>query len=301
MPLRPPDRRNFVVLDMMIMQAGNGLALGFLYVLIALGLSIIFGLLGIVNFAHGVFFALGAYFAVTIYHLTGWWGVPFAVILVGLIGVATEITVIRRLYDKDPLISLIVTFALSLLAEATIRAIWGPGGQPFNAPRIFNGVLVFGPLVVSIYRVAVMALVIAILGGLWAFLQFTPFGRILRAGSRDPDMVGLLGINLPRVLTGTFALGCMLAAVAGILAAPLWAVTPTMGTAAIMPAFVIVVIGGLGSYLGAIVAGLAVGLVQSLTIQFMPDASTAAMYVLMAVVLLVRPRGLFGESWERFE
>lgn len=287
--------------DMMLLQIGNGMALGFLYVLIALGLSIIFGLLGIVNFAHGVFFALGAYFSITLFGVMGWWGIPVAIALVGVIGMLTEVVLIRRLYDKDPLISLIVTFAFSLLAEAIIRTVWGPVGQPFDAPEALNGVLIWGPFVIATYRLAVMLLVIAILAVLWAFLQFTPFGRILRAGSRDPGMVGVLGINLPHVLTGTFGLGCVLAAIAGSLAAPLWSVTPSMGEAAIMPAFVIVTIGGLGSYVGAIVAGLLVGLVQSLAVQFVPEASTAAMYVLMALVLLVRPRGLFGERWERFE
>ena len=289
------------MLDIVLMQAGNGLVLGFLYVLIALGLSIIFGLLGIVNFAHGVFFALGAYFSVTLYAVMGWAGVPLAVLLVGVVGMATEVLVIRHLYDKDPLVSLITTFALALLAEAMIRAIWGPAGQPFNPPDALSGVVIWGPFLITRYRVAVMLVTIAILLGLWAFLRYTPFGRILRAGSRDPEMVGLLGINLPRALTGTFGLGCLLAAIAGLLAAPLWTVTPSMGTAAIMPAFVIVTIGGLGSYLGAVIAGLLVGIVQALTIQFAPAASAAAMYVLMAAILLVRPRGLLGERWERFE
>ena len=289
------------MLDVVLMQAGNGLVLGFLYVLIALGLSIVFGLLGIVNFAHGSFFALGAYFAVTLVGAIGWVGAPIAVVLVGVIGMATEVALIRRLYDKDPLVGLIVTFALALLAEALIRAVWGSAGQPFRAPRALAGIVMWGPFLITRYRLAVMGLTVAILAALWAFLRFTPFGRILRAGSRDPEMVGLLGINLPRALTGTFGLGCLLAAIAGLLAAPLWTVTPSMGTAAIMPAFVIVTIGGLGSYVGAVIAGLLVGVVQSLTIQFDPAASAAAMYVLMAAILLVRPRGLLGEQWERFE
>lgn len=289
------------MLDMIIMQAGNGLALGFLYVLIALGLSIIFGLLGIVNFAHGVFFALGAYFSLTLFNLVGWWGVPLALVIVAIIGMITEVLLIRRLYDKEPLVSLIVTFALALLAQAVIRVIWGAQGQPFSAPGWLNGVIMAGPFIIATYRIAIMVCAVVILIAFWAFMRFTPFGRVLRAGSRDPQMVQMLGINLPRVLTGTFGLGCFLAAVAGLLAAPIWTVAPTMGTDAIMPAFVVVTIGGLGSYAGAIVAGLAVGLVQAMTIQFMPAISTSAMYLLMAIVLLLRPRGLFGEQWERFE
>lgn len=289
------------MLDMIIMQAANGLALGFLYVLIALGLSIIFGLLGIVNFAHGVFFALGAYFSLTLYNLVGWWGVPLALVIVAVIGMITEVLLIRRLYDKEPLVSLIVTFALALLAQAVIRITWGAQGQPFSAPDWLNGIIVVGPFIVATYRIAIVACAAVILLAFWIFMRFTPFGRVLRAGSRDPQMVQMLGINLPHVLTGTFGLGCFLAAVAGLLAAPIWTVAPTMGTDAIMPAFVVVTIGGLGSYAGAIVAGLAVGVVQAMTIQFMPAISTSAMYLLMAIVLLLRPRGLFGEQWERFE
>lgn len=289
------------MIETLIPQIVNGLVLGFLYVLIAVGLSIIFGLLGVVNFAHGAFFALGAYFALTLYKWFGWPAVVLAPVLVGLLGMAVEVLLIRRLYGKEPLIGLILTFALGLLIEALIRLAWGAGGHPFSPPPFLAGIVEYGPLLITRYRLAVLVATVAILAGLWAFLNFTPFGRILRAGSRDAEMVGMLGINLPRVLTGVFGLGCLLAGIAGVLAAPLWTVTPSMAAGAIMPAFVIVTIGGLGSYLGAIVAGLLVGVVTALTIQFMPEASAAAMYVLMAAILLVRPRGLFGERWERFE
>jgi branched-chain amino acid transport system permease protein len=289
------------MLETILSQVVNGLVLGFLYVLIAVGLSVIFGMLGIVNFAHGAFFSLGAYFAVTLYKSFGWGAVIFAPILVGLVGMLVELLLIRRLYGKDPLVSLIVTFALALFIEALIKLFWGAGGQPFSAPPFLAGFVEYGPVLLTKYRLAVLLTTIALLIGLWAFLTYTPFGRILRAGSRDAEMVGLLGINLPRVLTGVFGLGCCIAGIAGLLAAPLWTVTPSMAAGAIMPAFVIVTIGGLGSYLGAIIAGLLVGIVTGLTIQFKPEASAAAMYVLMAVILLVRPRGLFGERWERFE
>lgn len=289
------------MLDILLSQAANGLVLGFLYVLIAIGLSIIFGLLGIVNFAHGAFFALGAYFAVSLHGLFGWPAVILAPVLVGLLGMAVELLLVRRLYGKEPLVSLILTFALALLIEALIRLVWGAGGQPFSPPPFLRGFVEYGPILITEYRLAVLATTVAVLLGLWAFLHYTPFGRILRAGSRDAEMVSLLGINLPRVLTGVFGLGCMLAGIAGVLAAPLWTVTPSMAAGAVMPAFVIVTIGGLGSYAGAIVAGLLVGLVTAMSIQFWPEASAAAMYVLMAAILLVRPRGLFGERWERFE
>ncbi|MDA8248220.1 MAG: branched-chain amino acid ABC transporter permease [Rhodospirillales bacterium] len=289
------------MIETLLPQIANGLVLGFLYVLIAVGLSIIFGLLGVVNFAHGAFFALGAYFALALYEAFGWWAVLLAPVLVGLVGMAVEVVLIRHLYGKEPLLGLILTFALGLLIEALIRLVWGAGGHPFSAPPVLAGIIEYGPFLITRYRLAVLVATIALLVGLWAFLAYTPFGRILRAGSRDAEMVGMLGIRLPRVLTGVFGLGCMLAGTAGVLAAPLWTVTPSMAAGAIMPAFVIVTIGGLGSYLGAIIAGLLVGIATALTIQFVPEASAAAMYVLMAVILLIRPRGLFGERWERFE
>jgi branched-chain amino acid transport system permease protein len=289
------------MLDLILSQVASGLVLGGLYVLIAIGLSIIFGLLGIVNFAHGNFFALGAYFALTLVQTFGWPAVILAPILVGLVGMVVERTLIHRLYDKEPLVSLIVTFALSLMIEALLRLVYGGIGQPFNQPEFLNGIYLWGPLLITKYRLTVFGVSMALLVALWAFMQFTPFGRILRAGSRDPEMVGLLGIRLPRVLTAVFGIGCLLAGIAGVLAAPLWTVIPSMSENAIMPAFVVVVIGGLGSFAGAVIAGLLVGVVIALTIQFQPDAAAAVMYVFMAIVLLLRPRGLLGERWERFE
>jgi branched-chain amino acid transport system permease protein len=289
------------MLEIRLSQIMNGLVMGFLYVLIATGLSIIFGLLGIVNFAHGAFFALGAYFAIMLQESFGWPAVILAPVLVAAVGVALEVLLIRRLYGKEPLLGLIITFALSLLITALIRLVWGAGGLPFSPPPFLTGFVEYGPILITQYRLAVLIGTIAVLLGLWAFLAYTPYGRILRAGSRDAEMVNMLGINLPRVLTGAFGLGCLLAGLAGLFAAPLVTVTPTMATSAIMPAFVIVTIGGLGSYAGAVIAGLLVGVVTALTIQFWPEASAAAMYVLMALVLLVRPRGLLGERWERFE
>jgi branched-chain amino acid transport system permease protein len=289
------------MLDMLVSQAANGLVLGFVYVLIAVGLSITFGLLGVINFAHGAFFALGAYVAYQLFQMYGWPAVVLAPILVGVIGMVVEVTIIRRLYGKEPLSSLIVTFALSLLIEALIRYFWGADGKPFNQPEFLAGIVEAGPLLITKYRVAVLFATVGTLAALAGLLAWTPYGRVLRAGSRDPEMVELLGINLPRVMTGVFGLGCALAAIAGVLAAPLWTVSPSMSQNAIMPAFVVVAIGGLGSFAGAVVAGLAVGVVMSLTIQFQPDAAAASMYALMFIVMLLRPRGLFGEHWERFE
>ncbi|HTH80787.1 MAG TPA: branched-chain amino acid ABC transporter permease [Ramlibacter sp.] len=288
------------MLDAILSQTVNGLVLGFLFVLVSIGLSLVFGLLGIVNVAHGAFFALGAYFAFTLQAQFGWPAVLLAPIGVGIVGVVVERVLVRRLYGRDPLMTLVLTFALSLLIESLIRVIWGSSAQPLTPPSALRGFIEYGPILTTTYRAAVLCITIALLGALWAFLKFTPYGRILRAGSRDPEMVGMLGINLPLVLTGAFGIGCMLAGAAGVLAAPLWSVTPGMASQAIMPAFVIVTIGGLGSYGGAVVAGLLVGLVTALTTQFYPPAAGVAMYVLMAAILLVRPRGLFGEHWEHF-
>jgi branched-chain amino acid transport system permease protein len=289
------------MLDILLSQTATGLVLGGLYVLIAIGLSIIFGLLGIVNFAHGAFFTLGAYLALTLVQLFGWPAVVLAPVIVGGIGMLAERLLISRLYDKEPLISLIVTFALALLIEAAVRLIYGGIGQPFSPPPFMAGVFLWGPVLITKYRVGVLVTTALVLLLLWLFLEKTRFGRILRAGSRDPEMVGLLGINLPRVLTWVFGLGCAISGIAGLLAAPLWTVTPAMATNAIMPAFVVVAIGGLGSFAGAVIAGLLVGVVVALTIQFWPEASGAVMYLFMALMLLLRPRGLLGERWERFE
>jgi branched-chain amino acid transport system permease protein len=287
--------------DVILSQLANGLVLGMLYVLIALGLSIIFGLLGIVNFSHGAFVALGAHFALSLQLKFGWAGVLLAPLLTALTGAIVEVALIRRLYGREPLQTLVLTFALAMFMDEAMRLVWGGGGQPFSAPSFLRGVMQYGPFLITTYRFAILIATAAILIGIWCLLVFTSFGRVLRAGSRDPQMVELLGIDLPRYMTAAFAFGSLLAGAAGVMAAPLWTVSPAMGAAAIMPAFVIVTIGGLGSYVGAIIAGLLVGIITALAVQFAPAFSQGAMYALMGIVLLVRPRGLLGERWERFE
>ena len=289
------------MLEMLASQAVNGLVLGFLYVLIAIGLSIIFGMLGIVNMAHGAFFALGAYLALMLSNQFGWGAALLAPIGTGLLGMLVEKVLIRRLYGKEPLIGLILTFALALLIETLLRRFFGGAAVPFSTPKVLSGFFEYGPILTTKFRIIVLCVTVVAMVTFWAFISFTPFGRIIRAGSRDPEMVGLLGINLPVVLNFVFGVGCLLAGLAGMLAGPLQTVTPTMGGPWVMPAFVIVAIGGLGSYPGAIVAGLAVGMVNAMSVQFAPDWAGVAMYALMAAVLVLRPRGLFGEKWERFE
>lgn len=280
----------------------NGLVLGALYVLMALGLSIIFGMIGVINFAHGALFTLGAYAAYQIRDALGFGGaLVVAPVLVGLLGMLVEATFLRRLYTEDPLQGLLLTFGLAMILEQGIRIVWGLSPKSFELPAAFAGALELGAFAYSKYRSFVLLCVVLLILGLLLFIEKTPIGTIVRAGSRDPVMVRLLGISLKPVLTLVFGLGVALAAVAGVLSAPLAGVQPAMGVNVGVAAFVVVTIGGLGSFWGAILSGLLVGQVVSLTIYFQPRAAEASMYVLMALILLLRPRGLMGERWEKFE
>ena len=280
----------------------NGLVLGALYVLMALGLSIIFGMVGVINFAHGALFTLGAYIAYQVKDALGFPGALVAApVLVGVLGMLIEATLLRRLYLEDPLQGLLLTFGLAMVFEQGIRMLWGLSPKPFDAPAALTGVLTLGGLTYSKYRSFILLSVVLLIVGLVLFLQKTAIGTIVRAGSRDPMMVRLLGISLNPVLTLVFGLGTALAAIAGVLSAPLAGVQPAMGINVGTAAFVVVTIGGLGSLAGAIVSGLLVGQVVSLSIYFQPRAAEASMYVLMAAVLLLRPRGLMGERWEKFD
>jgi len=276
--------------------------LGALYVLMALGLSIIFGMIGVINFAHGALFTLGAYVAYQLRDALGFGGaLVVAPVLVGILGMAIEGTLLRRLYTQDPLQGLLLTFGLAMILEQAIRIVWGLSPQTFDLPSTFTGALSLGGLTYSKYRSFILLCVVLLIVGLVLFIEKTPIGTIVRAGSRDPMMVRLLGISLKPVLTLVFGLGVALAAVAGVLSAPLAGVQPAMGVNVGTAAFVVVTIGGLGSFAGAIISGLLVGQVVSLTIYFQPRAAEASMYVLMALILLLRPRGLMGERWEKFE
>jgi branched-chain amino acid transport system permease protein len=280
----------------------NGLVLGALYVLMALGLSIIFGMIGVINFAHGALFTLGAYAAYQVRDALGFGGaLVVAPVLVGLLGMLVEATFLRRLYTEDPLQGLLLTFGLAMILEQGIRIVWGLSPKSFELPAAFAGALELGAFAYSKYRSFVLLCVVLLIVGLLLFIEKTPIGTIVRAGSRDPVMVRLLGISLKPVLTLVFGLGVALAAVAGVLSAPLAGVQPAMGVNVGVAAFVVVTIGGLGSFWGAILSGLLVGQVVSLTIYFQPRAAEASMYILMALILLLRPRGLMGERWEKFE
>jgi len=280
----------------------NGLVLGALYVLMALGLSIIFGMVGVINFAHGALFTLGAYAAYQLQGALGFSGALVAApVAVGLLGMLIEATLLRRLYLQDPLQGLLLTFGLAMVLEQGIRLVWGLSPKQFDVPAGFAGVVQLGTLTYSKYRSFILLTVVLLIAGLALFLQKTPVGIIVRAGSRDPMMVRLLGISLTPVLTLVFGLGTAFAALAGVLSAPLAGVQPAMGVNVGTAAFVVVTIGGLGSLPGAIISGLLVGQVVSLSIYFQPRVAEASMYVLMAVILLLRPRGLMGERWEKFD
>jgi branched-chain amino acid transport system permease protein len=280
----------------------NGLVLGALYVLMALGLSIIFGMIGVINFAHGALFTLGAYVAWQVKGLLGFGGaLVVAPLLVGMLGMVLEASLLRRLYTQDPLQGLLLTFGLALVLEQGVRIVWGLSPKSFDLPAAFVGTIRVGAFAYSRYRSFILVSVIVLIAGLLLFINRTPVGTIVRAGSRDPTMVRLLGISLRPVFTFVFGLGVALAAVAGVLSAPLAGVQPAMGVNVGTAAFVVVTIGGLGSFWGAVVSGLLVGQVVSLTIYLQPRAAEASMYVLMALILLLRPRGLMGERWEKFE
>ncbi len=283
-------------------QVLNGLLAGSCYLLIALGLSLIFSLGGIVNLAHGAFYAIGAYLAVEIGGRLGF-GAAFILspVLVGLLGILVERLLFRRFYRADPILSLLVTFGLAMVIEQTLRIIWGAAPIPFAIPSYLSGLLFVGGLIYPYYRLAILVVTVLAVLGLWILLNKTAFGRIVRAGVQNPDMVGALGISLAPVMAMVVAIGIGLAAVAGAALAPIRGVHPAMGTEVLTAAFVIVVIGGLGSFWGVVLAAIIVGVVRGLTVQFYPPAEQASIYLLMFLVLLVRPRGLLGERFERLE
>jgi branched-chain amino acid transport system permease protein len=283
-------------------QALNGVLVGAFYTLLALGLSLIFSLGGVVNLAHGAFYALGAYLAVELERRFGY-SVALAgsPILVGVLGMAIETTLLRRLYREDPTLTLLLTFGLSMIAEQAIRLIWGVTGLPFGIPDFLRGVLLLGDFIFPYYRLAVFGVVASTIAAVWLLLNKTNFGLIVRAGVSDPEIVRAMGVSLRPIQTAIFGLGVALAGLAGVAAAPLAGVQPAMGTDILTAAFVIVVIGGLGSFWGVLLAGLLVGIVRGVTISVWPPAAEASMYMLMILVLLVRPRGLLGEQMERLD
>lgn len=287
-----------VSVSVLAAQVFTGLVLGMIYVLLAIGLSLIFGLMTVVNFSHGAFYMLGAYFGFFVLGVTRnfWVALVVAPLLVGVFGLVVERVLIRPLYGRSPDDPLLLTFGLSLVLVEAARIIWGKIGLTLNPPRGLEGAVNLGFTMFPLYRLFVIGVTIVVLVGLWLFLTRTPVGLVIRGGSRDPLMVRALGFNLGRIWFLVFGIGSALAGLAGILAGPMLGAYAEMGVTMIIQSFVVVVVGGMGSLPGAIVAGLLIGQVVSLTTLFAPKLAEIMVFVFMAAVLLVRPSGLFGEE-----
>ena len=276
-----------------------GLINGSFYALLSLGLAIIFGLLNVINFAHGALYMLGAFVGWGLLHYAGigyWPALILAPLLVGAFGVVLERTMLQRLYKLDPLYNLLLTFGLALILQGLFQSKFGSSGEPYEIPALLRGAKNLGFMVLPIYRgwVTVVSLVVCLTT--WFVIERTKIGAYLRAATENPSLVQAFGVNVPRMVTLTYGFGVALAAFAGVLAAPIYRVSPGMGADTIIVVFAVVVIGGMGSIMGSIVTGFALGLVEGLTKVFYPPASNTVVFALMALVLLVRPAGLFGKS-----
>jgi branched-chain amino acid transport system permease protein len=285
------------VTQLILFNLFNGLIIGAFYALMALGLSLILNLSGVINFAHGGFLALGGYLAFTLLPYVGFWGALLvAPILTAAVGVVIERVLIRRLYGRDPLYSLLLTFGLAFIFEDGTRYVWGASTVPFAVPNWLNNQLSSEFFFLTGYRVFMVLLVLAAVAALFVVLGYTRLGIRIRAGSLDLETVSALGVNVRVLRSLNFGLGIYLAGLAGVLAAGMLGLQPTMGSELIMPSFVAIIIGGLGSLPGTLVGGLLIGVASGLVTVFFPSASEAVIYVMMGLVLLVRPRGLLGEE-----
>ena len=276
-----------------------GLINGSFYALLSLGLAVIFGLLRVINFAHGAQYMLGAFVALLLLTKGGasyWVALVASPIIVGLVSAAIERTMLSRLYKLDHLYGLLFTFGLALTIEGTFRYFFGASGQPYPAPAQLQGAVNLGFMVLPIYRGWVVVLSMLACLATWLLIEKTKLGAYLRAATENPVLVQSFGINVPLLLTLTYALGAALAAFAGVLAAPIYQVSPLMGTNIIIVVFAVVVVGGMGSIMGAIVTGYMLGIAEGLTKVFYPEASNIVIFVIMAIVLILRPAGLFGKD-----
>ncbi|HZH08303.1 MAG TPA: branched-chain amino acid ABC transporter permease [Lautropia sp.] len=302
------------VLGNLLPHLVNGVSLGLLFALIALGFMLIIGLMETINLAHGSLFALGMYAALFLAApRLGWfpeaqaWYVSLPVgtrygialllapVIVGLFGLLLELC-LRRTYGRDPLYGLLLTFGAALVIEEAIRILWGSNEQQLPLPAAISGAFMVGDLIYSKYRLFASAFALAAIFALWLFLEKTPYGAIIKAGAHDSEMVRALGINLGRLRSAVFALGVALAALAGVVMAPIWGIRPQVGVDAVVPAFLVIVLGGVGSLPGAVLAGLLVGLVVGLTGAYASEWSLMSMYLLFIAVVTFRSRGLFGKK-----
>ena len=276
-----------------------GLINGSFYALLSLGLAIIFGLLNVINFAHGALYMLGAFIAWGMLHYLGvgyWPALIVSPLVVGVVGVVLERSLLRWLYRLDPLYNLLLTFGVALILQGLFQLKFGSSGEPYEIPEAMRGAKDLGFMILPYYRgwVTVVSLVVCL--ATWYVTERTKLGSYLRSATENPGLVQAFGVNVPRMVTVTYGLGVALAAFAGVLAAPIYRVSPAMGSDLIIVVFAVVVIGGMGSIMGSIVTGFALGLIEGLTKVFYPAASTTVVFALMALVLLVRPAGLFGRA-----
>jgi branched-chain amino acid transport system permease protein len=288
-----------IPLQALLSQLLLGLVNGSFYAILSLGLAVIFGMLNVINFAHGALFMLGAMLA---WMGLSYFGVPYwamlvlAPLVVGLFGVFIERTMLRWLYRLDHLYGLLLTFGLTLVIEGVFRSIYGSSGQPYDVPDLLAGATNVGFMYLPNYRAWVVVASLVVCFATWFVIEKTRLGAYLRAGTENPKIVEAFGINVPLMVTLTYGFGVALAAFAGVLAAPVIQVSPLMGQSMIITVFAVVVIGGMGSIMGSILTGLMLGVVEGFTRVFYPQASATVVFVIMALVLLVRPAGLFGKE-----
>ena len=276
-----------------------GLVNGSFYAMLSLGLAVIFGLLGVVNFAHGALYMIGAYVAWFImdrWEIGYWWALLLGPLVVGLLGAVIERLLLKRLYKLDPLYGLLLTFGLALIFQGVFQQYYGSSGQSYSAPEQLSGATNLGFMFLPNYRGWVVAVSLVVCFGTWFLIERTQLGALLRAGTENPSLVQAFGVNVPLMVTLTYAGGAALAGLAGVLAAPVIQVSPLMGSNLIIVVFAVVVIGGMGSIVGSIVTGLVLGLIEGLTKVFYPEASSIVVFVIMAIVLMIRPAGLFGKG-----
>jgi branched-chain amino acid transport system permease protein len=276
-----------------------GLVNGSFYAVLSLGLAVIFGLLNIINFAHGALYMLGAFLAwmgLSYMGLNYWVMLVITPVIVGLFGILIERTLIRHLYKLDHLYGLLLTFGITLLLEGLFRSFYGVSGQPYATPALLQGGVNLGFMYLPIYRAWVVVASLVVCFATWFVIEKTRLGALLRAGTENPRLVEAFGVNVPLVVTLTYGFGVALAGFAGVLAAPVMQVSPLMGSNLIIVVFAVVVIGGMGSIMGSIVTGLGLGVIEGLTKVFWPEASNTVVFIIMVIVLLLRPAGLFGKE-----
>ena len=288
-----------IPLQALLSQLLLGLVNGSFYAMLSLGLAVIFGLLNVINFAHGTLYMLGAFAAwigLTYFGINYWLMLILAPLIVGLFGIIIEKTMLRWLYKLDHLYGLLLTFGITLMVEGIFRSIYGVSGQPYSVPDALQGATNLGFMVLPNYRAWVVLASVVVCFSTWFVIEKTRLGAYLRAGTENPKLVEAFGVNVPLMVTLTYGFGVALAAFAGVLAAPVIQVSPLMGSNLIIVVFAVVVIGGMGSILGSIVTGLGLGVIEGLTRVFYPELSATVVFIIMAIVLMIRPAGLFGKE-----